>query len=270
MSERNSRQSFLGCNSEEIINKSLVGIVGLGGGGSHIVQQLSHIGFKNYVLFDGDNFEESNINRLIGSTYDDIALATPKIEIAKRVISGIVPDANIEAYQIRWQLNPSPLKKCDLIFGCVDGFAERRELEILSRRYLIPYIDIGMDVHQVQDQPPLMCGQVILSMPGGPCMTCLDFLNETNLAKEAAKYGAVGIRPQVVWCNGVLASTAVNIAVNLLTGWCKAIEIYYTYDCNANNMRIHPRAQYLKSKECTHFPNENIGDPILKYFTEAI
>ena len=30
-----------------------------------------------------------------------------------------------------------------------------------------------------------MGGQVILSMPGSPCMTCLGFLNEASLAREA-------------------------------------------------------------------------------------
>jgi hypothetical protein len=36
---------------------------------------------------------------------------------------------------------------------------------------------------------------------------------------EAEKYGAAGSRPQVVWPNGVLASTAVGLAVQLLTPW---------------------------------------------------
>lgn len=62
------------------------------------------------------------------------------------------------------------MRRCDLIFGCVDSFAERAELEASCRRYLIPYLDIGMDVHQAGDEPPVMGGQVILSMPDGPCM----------------------------------------------------------------------------------------------------
>ena len=46
------RQSFLGVNSQSIIQSTKVGIVGLGGGGSHVVQQLAHIGFLNFVIFD--------------------------------------------------------------------------------------------------------------------------------------------------------------------------------------------------------------------------
>lgn len=102
------------------------------------------------------------------------------------------------------------------------GFAERRELEIACRRHLIALIDVGMDVYVVGDEPPRMGGQVILSMPGAPCMTCLGFLNEATLAREAGAYGDAGPRPQVVWSNGVLASTAIGIAVDLLTDWTRA------------------------------------------------
>jgi len=68
-------------------------------------------------------------------------------------------------YPCRWQDHPEPLRACDLIFGCVDGFAERRELEARALRYLIPLVDIDMDVHCVENQPPRMAGQVIVSMP---------------------------------------------------------------------------------------------------------
>jgi len=49
----------------------------------------------------------------------------------------------------------------------------RRELEIACRRYLMHYIDIGVDVHG-EDRPGIG-GQVMLSSPGGPCMTCMGF-----------------------------------------------------------------------------------------------
>jgi hypothetical protein len=95
----------------------------------------------------------------------------------------------------RWQDTPERLRARDIIFGCVDSYAERRDIEIATRRYLIPYVDIGLDVHQTGDEPPRMAGQVILSMPGELCMSCLGFLTETKLAREAEQYGAAGVRP---------------------------------------------------------------------------
>src|SRR6266568_7663439 len=105
---------------------------------------------------------------------------------------------------------------CDIVVGCVEGFRERWELQVLSRRYLVPLIDIGLDVNTVGDEPPRMAGQVILSVPRGPCMKCMHFITDQNLEKEAGRYGDAGVRPQVVWANGVLASVAVGVAVDLL------------------------------------------------------
>ena len=68
----------------------------------------------------------------------------------------------------------------------------------------------------------LLVGQVATSMPGAPCLRWLGLLSERELAEEAAQsggYAGFGPAPQVVWANGVLASTAVGIAVDLLTGW---------------------------------------------------
>ena len=69
--DRFSRQSFLGSDSEQLIARCTVGVPGLGGGGSHIVQQLAHIDFKRYVLYEDDLTEESNLNRLVGTESRD-------------------------------------------------------------------------------------------------------------------------------------------------------------------------------------------------------
>jgi tRNA A37 threonylcarbamoyladenosine dehydratase len=126
MNERYKRQSFLSSEAQNIIESIVVGIVGLGGGGSHIIQQLAHIGFKNFVLYDGDHIEESNLNRLVGSTVFDVEISSPKIDIARRVIRGLQPDSKITAYAKGWQEDSLQLRNCDLIFGCIDGFRQRR------------------------------------------------------------------------------------------------------------------------------------------------
>ncbi len=267
MSDRYNRQSFLGSNSERIISTCVVGIVGLGGGGSHIVQQTAHVGLKNYVLYDPDYLEESNLNRTITGNVEDVAQKKSKLEIAVDVIRRLHPAANIVQVPTRWQDTPLPLRECDIIFGCIDGFDERRQIEASARRYLIPYIDIGLDVHHVKPEPPRMSGQVILSMPGGPCLECLGFLNKLNLAKEATNYGAAGLRPQVVWANGVIASAAVGIAMDLITGWTKTSPkaLYLQYDGNLGTLTPHARIEYVDlDAECPHYPFQHVGDPLFR------
>jgi len=268
--ERFQRQSFLGADSQSIIETVTIGIVGLGGGGSHVAQQLAHVGFLNYRVWDGDIAEDSNLNRLIGANENDPVSGTRKTEIAKRLIKGLQGNAVVEAFNCRWQDNPEPLRVCDIIFGCVDGFAQRRELEACARRYLIPLIDVGMDVHCVGDEPPRMGGQVILSMPGEPCMFCIGFLNETVLAEEGERYGDAGERPQVVWPNGILASSAVGVAVDLLTDWTRSLRdvVYLNYDGNKGTLQPHIRLEYIDHLSCPHYPADDVGDPELVDVTD--
>lgn len=89
-----------------------------------------------------------------------------------------------------------------------------------------------MDVHEIPDYGYAMSGQIILSLPGMACMRCMQFLNDSKLAVEAAKYRSAGGRPQVVWPNGLLASTAIGVIVDLTTGWTKNIDrkVYISYD----------------------------------------
>lgn len=262
--ERYSRQSFLGDSSDEIISQRTIGIVGLGGGGSHIVQQLSHLGFKNFVLYDPDIISISNLNRTVGATEKDVEYKYKKIKIAARLIKSLHSKALIRAFDKRWQNKPEPLRECDLVFGCVDRHQERHELEISMRRYLIPYIDIGLSVVHHKPRTPFMSGHVFLSMPGKPCMWCLGVLSEKKVAEEATGYGDTGHQPQVVWANGVLASTAVGIAVDLVTGWTKQTSgiAYLTYEGNAGILNPSIRLTEIDlTRRCNHHQLAKVGDP---------
>jgi molybdopterin-synthase adenylyltransferase len=259
--DRYSRQSFLGLDAEEIISKCTVGIVGLGGGGSHIVQQLAHIGFQRYILYDYDIVEESNLNRLIGAKELDVLAETPKLHIAKMMIYGLQSKAHVRAFSSKWQDNPEPLRECQIIFGCVDTYKARQELEIACRRYLMHYIDIGMDIHG--KEKPVIGGQVILSSPGGLCMKCMGFLTDEKLAMETALYGNAGSHPQVVWPNGVLASTAVGLAVDIVTNWTRTCQpyVYLVYDGNKATVFESYTLKNIDKKRCPHFSDEDVGDP---------
>lgn len=262
--DRYSRQSFLGPDAQDRIEQAIVGVVGLGGGGSHVVQQLAHIGVQRYVLYDHDAVEDTNLNRLVGATEADESAKQPKTEVAERLIRGLQSQAQITSFQQRWQDEPLPLRACDLVFGCVDGAATKRDLEAMMRRYLIPYIDIGLDVHQAKGEPPVMAGQVALSMPGDLCLQCMGVITDAALAVEGRRYGDAGPRPQVVWANGVLASTAVGLAVDLLTDWTGRLRraVYLEYFSNDGTVRPSPRLAYAPTV-CRHYSLTELGDPAI-------
>lgn len=256
------RQSFLGPDSDEVLLNRMVGIVGLGGGGSHIGQQFAHVGMGSFVVVDPQTIEDTNLNRLVGGTWADIEKETSKVEIARRLILGVRPSANVRVFQSDWQEAAEALKQCDIIIGGLDSVRAKGELDAFCRRFLIPYIDMGMDVHGEAGQH-LIAGQVVLSSPGCPCLRCLGIVTDRALEAEAATYGKAGSKPQVVWPNGVLASTAVGLAMQLLTPWHGASMegAYLEYDGNKGTISPSYRYGHALKRECPHYPAEERGDP---------
>jgi molybdopterin-synthase adenylyltransferase len=261
---RLTRQSFLGAMSPQRLADATIGVVGLGGGGSPIVQQLAHIGVGGYVLADPQAIEDTNTNRLVGATLADVEARTPKVQIAERVIRGLIPDARITARAVPWQELVDELRGCDVIVGAPDSYGERDQLERFARRNLISYLDVGMDVHDCGTHGHLISGQVILSTPGYPCLRCCGFLTDRRLEQEAQRYGAAGGQPQVIWPNGVLASAAVGLIVQRITPWFPAPKpfVYLEYDGNLGTLIPAPYMRLFPDQVgCPHHPADEAGDP---------
>ena len=256
------RQSFLGADSEVVLARSRAALVGLGGGGSHIAQQLAHIGLGSFLPIDPDFIEDTNLNRLVGATMEDVKLGTAKVDIAERVIKAVNPAAEVIKRRANWAEVTAELLDVDVIFACVDSIGCRGELESFARRFLIPLIDIGMDVHESSGEFSIS-GQVMLSMPGKPCMRCMGLVTDEGLAKEAARYGAAGGKPQVVWPNGTLASIAVGLFMKLVTPWetDKATPLLLEYDGDLQTVAPSNKLVYLPAN-CKHFDSlSELGDP---------
>lgn len=256
-----SRQSFLGPNFEDARKTAVVGILGLGGAGSHIGQQLAHLGFENFELIDPQTIDASNLNRLVGGSQLDVDMIIPKVLIAERLIRSVRPAALVHRHQANWHQSLDILRGCDLVFGCLDSFIQRDLLESFCRRYRILLIDMGMTVKEIQNDFRIS-GQVIASVPGRACMRCMGFINDEVLKREAENYGDPGPAPQVVWANGMLASTAVGLLLAAVSDWNKAglVPLYLEYDGNAHSMRASDIGKALANHMCTHYLENEVGD----------
>ena len=256
MKDRFKRQGFLGEAGQQAFERVRIAICGLGGGGSILSVLLAHLGVRDFVLFDRDFAEACNLNRTITLTEADIAAQILKIDAAERRIKEVRSTARVEKHACRWQDRPDVLRGCDVVFGSIDGFRGRDELEKTCRRFLLPLIDLGMDVRTLEGHPPRMAGQVILSMPGEACMWCMGFLDDEKLALEDQKYGDAGDNPQVVWALSHLASSAVGIFVDLLTDWTGSLRerVHLIYRGNEGTINPCRRLPYV-SRECLHHPS---------------
>jgi molybdopterin/thiamine biosynthesis adenylyltransferase len=266
MSDQQLRQAFLKDPSGSRLRGVRIGVVGLGGGGSQVAKFLGQAGCTTLTFFDADTSEGVNRNRTDGITTEDVKKGTLKVEVARRLLRMHDAAAADRVCPVQWQEAIEELAACEIIVGCIDSFAARRDLERAARQQLSPYVDIGLDVHVVPDvdEAPRMAGQVILSLPGGHCMRCMNFLTEAKLAQEASDYGGHRGREQVGWGNGVLAATAAGIVVELITGWSRSVgPVYLQYDGNVGTLTPHERLKFMPGR-CDHFSDDDVGPAQLR------
>ncbi len=220
-----------GTVGQEELRNAKVGIVGLGGTGSALAQQLAYLGVRSFVLVDPDVVEWSNLNRLIGADRSDAQLAMPKTEVAARSIRRVEPLASIQALR-SWVQGPEveqALVGVDVVFGCGDNEGVRSVLNDLSVRALIPYFDLGTGIQASDGKISRAGGQVVFSSPGGPCLGCLGIVDPVRAATalrspeerahHEAHYGSESPAPSVVGLNCVIASLAVGEFLKYMTGW---------------------------------------------------
>ena len=94
---RYARQvALFGIEGQRRIEGAFVSIVGLGGLGSHVLQQLAYLGVGRFALIDDDAISDSNLNRLIGAWPGDVG--SLKVDIAKRHAHSILPTAEIATH----------------------------------------------------------------------------------------------------------------------------------------------------------------------------
>ena len=121
----------------------------------------------DYVVADPQKIDETNLNRCVGAIAKDVKDGAFKADIAQRVIKSINPSARVACVRDKWQNCQMLLRDCAVLFGCVDSIVEREQLDRFCRRFLVHYIDIGMDVVRFGNSHRIV-GQVAISSAGGP------------------------------------------------------------------------------------------------------
>jgi molybdopterin-synthase adenylyltransferase len=120
--DRDSRnEAFFGAEGQRRITATRVAIVGTGGLGSHVAQQLAYLGVLGYGLIDFDTVTDSSLNRLIGAGVGDVGAL--KIAVAERMIKGIRPTADVQLAPVRLD-DPRAehlIRDADIVFGVSIG-----------------------------------------------------------------------------------------------------------------------------------------------------
>jgi tRNA A37 threonylcarbamoyladenosine dehydratase len=205
---RYDRQARLfGDRGQAILDQQKVAVIGAGGGGSLIIEQLSRLGVGEIVVVDPDRLDPSNLPRVVGSIKRDLRPVltdkrvprwlqsygrrhrTLKIRIAERVARAANPSIAFHgiARNVIDLDVASELVDCDYIFLAADTMQARLLFNAVIHQYLIPGVQVGAKAQVDQEN-----GEIIdvfsvsrQVLPGQGCLWCNGLISPSKLQEEA-------------------------------------------------------------------------------------
>ena len=180
------------------LQKKRVVVVGCGGLGGHIIDQLARIGVGFLRVVDGDVFEASNLNRQLLSRIP--LLGVSKARAAAEHVAKVNPDIAVEAVEefMTRQKVHAMITDCDVVLDALDNIPSRRLLAAACAEARIPYI-----YGAIQG----WVAQAAVSMPGDNLITKL-FPQEVEIRDKSV----------LSFTPALCASVQVSLCVKLLTG----------------------------------------------------
>jgi hypothetical protein len=227
--ERFDRQvRMFGLDGQRRLGRLRIGIVGLGGTGSVVLEQLMHLGVRSFCLIDPDLVDVSNLNRLVGATEAD--LGKPKVDVASASVHRIDAAARVDAFQesVLMAKVAARLLDTDFAFCCTDSQGSRSVLNQLAYQYLIPMIDLGVSIVVGKEGITHLAGRTNMLAPGLGCFICgnlldpeavrVDLLTEFERSADPYVIGAREPAPAVISLNSTVASMAVTMFMGAVLG----------------------------------------------------
>ncbi len=210
-----------GLDGQVRIRELSIGIVGLGGTGSIVAQQLAYLGARKFTLLDPDSIDQTNLNRVVGATHSDIGRA--KVEVAARMIVDISTDAAIDLVRgsVLLERFARPLAELDVVFCCTDSHGSRAVLNQLAYQYLVPCFDMGVSLSVKDGRVTHISGRAQMLAPGLGCLTCArlldsaairyDLMSDNERRSDRYFIGSGVPQPAVISLNSTVASLAVSM-----------------------------------------------------------
>lgn len=143
--ERYSRnQKGLSCADQIRLLHSGVAVIGLGGLGGAITEILARLGIGRLTLVDGDSFDESNLNRQLLSSVENIGKMKAAVALAR--VHSVNPAVEVDAVtEFLTEENAGTLlRKADIAADCLDTIRSRFVLENGCRKAGIPMVSAAI------------------------------------------------------------------------------------------------------------------------------
>lgn len=215
----------------QTLREQRVSLVGCGGLGSVIAEQLGRLGVGEIDLIDPDVVEPSNLPRLYGAYSDDVGRA--KVDVLREHLKSIDETLTVRTHEGRVEDVRDVVKTADVVVAGLDRMSTRAFLNRFCIKHCLPYIDAGVVISRGEDELAAMEGFIQVVSPGSTaCFACLDRLDreairlerlseterEVEVERGYVEESALTPEPAVVQLNTTVAGMVVSEFVNLVTG----------------------------------------------------
>jgi molybdopterin/thiamine biosynthesis adenylyltransferase len=238
---RFDRQARLfGAEGQAILADLHVAVVGAGGGGSIIVEQLAHLGVGRLTIIDYDVVRDINLSRIVGATSADAARNEKKVVVLQRLVERIDPTIRCDAVpgDISDEAVVATLLNCDFVFLATDTTTSRLVLNAVVHRFLVPAVQIGAKVETSPSGDAEVYVAVRPVLPHRGCLHCASLIDPIRLREEgrteeervAQNYLDIPevVDPSVISLNGIAASHAVTTMLLWATGLLEDAALRHT------------------------------------------
>ena len=169
-----------------------VAVIGCGGVGSLLAEQVARLGVGSAVFVDFDHLKEANLNRAYGATSEDAREHARKAEVARDIAEEAATASGFQAQAVHGSIVEAanddyaalgPVLDCDVVLNAADPHWVQKVVDRLAYAHLIPVISGGTDLRFDQKTDELSSSArstVATAGPGMACLHCLETWKQGN------------------------------------------------------------------------------------------
>lgn len=132
-------RSVLTTDQQLLLLESSVAVIGCGGLGGQVFEQLIRLGVGLIIVIDPDRFAPHNLNRQLLCTMDE--LGRYKVDAAVRRAMAVNPAVRVIAVRCSFSAGVDPhLGEAGVVIDCLDSVADRISLAEYCRSAAIPLV----------------------------------------------------------------------------------------------------------------------------------
>jgi adenylyltransferase/sulfurtransferase len=228
--ERQIALPEIGISGQQKLTEAKVLIIGVGGLGCPVLQNLAAVGVGTIGLVDGDVVEETNLHRQYLYTLNDCGMK--KVEVAAEVVSKQNPELNIIQYSEYFTKENclEIVSDYQIIIDCSDNIATRYLINDVAVKKGIPMVYASL--HKFEGQLS------VFNYKNGPTYRCLfpedDRLEAVPSCNDS---GVLGVMPNIL--GTMQANEVLKIILEIGQVLSGELMLYNSLDNSFQTIKIH-------------------------------